>query len=204
MLKRWPSIVDVTCRNYGRSRHLRWHTEQRLARAPLRPIQRRTDPDCSTRTYPAVAGERIHCVAALPREEWHWSMQGECRHLQRGNRQVLGLGSGHCGVHGRDMEPMRGAPGSDTVNARMKPRRAASVSSEHQRPGGREAGNIHLEDGGTYILCTALRAVAIGPGRGRARKRWVIGLVGRSATNGQGIEMSRKGTSRTPVMQRTI
>lgn len=46
-------------------------------------------------------------------------------------------GCGHCGVHGRELEPMRGAPGSDGVTAIGKDETAPSgaiVSHEHQRP----------------------------------------------------------------------
>jgi hypothetical protein len=52
-------------------------------------------------------------------------------------REPTGVGCGHCGVHGRELEPMRGAPGSDGVTATGKDETApsgASVSHEHQRP----------------------------------------------------------------------
>jgi len=51
-------------------------------------------------------------------------------------REPTGVGCGHCGVHGRALEPMRGAPGSDGVTVIGKDETAPSgafVVHEHQR-----------------------------------------------------------------------
>ena len=141
----------------------------RLARAPPRSKQRRTDPDCFTRTYPAVVGSKHIALPFFLERDGTGRCRGEMSACAP--RESTDVESGHCRCIVGAWEiyaPMCGVPGSDSVTAspKMKPRRGTSMGNEHQRPW-RVKSSSHLRDlmhtPGKHLTISVWRRLTDGP-----------------------------------------